>query len=109
MLVTRPVPSELELLQRDGAVGLRIRAKPGARRSAILGVEQGALVVAVAAPAREGLANQELIRLFARVANVHQRQVELVSGVSGRYKLVRIHGLQLDPLRKLLLSNLQNH
>lgn len=97
---------DLELLPRDGAVGLRVRAKPGARRSAILGVERGALIVALAAPPREGQANLELVRLFARVANVQQRCVELVTGASGRYKLVRIRGVAMSDLRKLLLEGL---
>ncbi len=96
---------ELELVSRDGAVGLRIRAKPGARRSAILGVEQGALVVALAAPPREGQANDELIHLFARMANVQRRQVELVSGATGRYKLLRIHGVDAERLRQALLKS----
>ena len=99
------MPDDLELVSRDGAVGLRVRAKPGARRSAILGVEQGALVVALAAPPREGLANEELIHLFARMANVQQRHVELVSGATGRYKLVRIHGIDANQLRQALLKS----
>ena len=98
------MPEDLELVLRDGAVGLRIRAKPRSRRSAIVGVERGALLVTLAAPPHEGLANQELLRLFARVANVQQKQVELVSGASGRYKLLRIRGVEVSELRKLLLQ-----
>ncbi len=104
MLEAWRLPDELELVSREGAVGLRVRAKPGARRSAILGVEDGALIVALAAPPRDGLANKELISLFARVANVPQRQVELVRGTTGRYKLVRIRGVEPDDLRALLVK-----
>ncbi len=97
---------DLELVLHNGAVGLRVRAKPRARRSAIVGAEQGALVVALAAPPHEGQANQELVRLFARVANIPRRQVELVAGASGHYKLVRISGVEISRLRKLLLEQL---
>jgi len=99
------LPSELELVLHDGAVGLRVRAKPGARTSAILGVEQGALIVALAAPPRDGLANEELVHLFARVANVPKRHVELARGANARYKLVRIHGVDLEELRTALLQS----
>ena len=109
MLLTTALSDDLELLQRDGSVGLRVRAKPGARHSRIHGIENGALVVAVAAPPREGLANQELVRLFARVASVPQKQVELVAGASGRYKLVRIHGVEIAELRKVLIEAAENH
>lgn len=104
MLGPAQVSQDLELVLHDGAVGLRVRAKPQARRSAILGVEQGALVVALAAPPHDGRANQELLRLFARLANIPLRQVELVAGASGRYKLVRISGVEISRLRKLLLQ-----
>jgi uncharacterized protein len=97
---------ELELVVRDGAVGLRVRAKPRARRSTFVGVEQGAMVVALAAPPHEGQANQELIRLFARVAKVPMSQVELVSGAGGRHKLLRIRGVEVALLRKLLLEQI---
>jgi len=108
VLLISALPDELELLEREGCVGLRVRAKPGARRSRIFGIENGALVVAVAAPPREGLANQELVRLFARVASVPQKQVELVAGATGRYKLVRIHGVEIAELRKVLLEAAEN-
>jgi uncharacterized protein (TIGR00251 family) len=98
------VDNELELVSRNGAVGLRVRVKPNARRSAILGVEQGELVVALTAPPRDGRANQELLQLFARVANVPAGRIELVSGASGRRKLLRIRGIDESQLRKSLLE-----
>jgi uncharacterized protein len=99
------LPDELELVLRDGAVGLRVRAKPNARRSAILGIEQGALIVALAAPPRDGQANEALVHLLARVASVPKRQVELLRGANARYKLVRIHGVDLEQLRNALLQS----
>lgn len=95
---------DLELVLRNGAVGLRVRVKPHARHSAIVGVEQGALVVTLAAPPHDGQANKELVRLFARVANVPRNQVELASGASGRHKLLRIRGVEVSQLRKSLLE-----
>jgi uncharacterized protein (TIGR00251 family) len=98
------VPDELELVLRNGAVGVRVRVKPKSRRSAILGVQEGALLVTLAAQPHDGQANEELVSLFARVANVPKSQVELVSGASGRQKLLRIRGVDLAELRKSLLA-----
>lgn len=98
------VPDELELVLRNGAVGIRVRVKPKSRRSAIVGVKDGALLVTLAAPPHDGQANEELVTLFARVANVPKSQIELVSGASGRQKLLRIRGVDLPELRKSLLS-----
>jgi uncharacterized protein (TIGR00251 family) len=95
---------ELELVLREGAVGLRVRVKPSARRSAIVGVEQGVLVVSLAAPPHDGRANKELLLLFSRVANVPISQIELSAGASGRHKLVRFRGIDLSELRKSLLE-----
>ena len=95
---------DLELVLRNGAVGLRVRVKPNARVSGILAVEQGALVVSLAAPPHDGRANEELLRLFARVAKVPVSHVELASGASGRHKLLRIRGIQVSQLRKALLG-----
>ncbi len=98
---------ELELVCRNGAVGIRVRVKPNARRSAIVGVRDGALLVNLAAPPHDGEANVELVSLFARVANVPKSNVALVSGASGRQKLVRIRGVDLSELRKSLLADVQ--
>jgi hypothetical protein len=99
------VPEELELVLRNGAVGLRVRVKPKSRRSAIIGVQQGALLVTLAAQPHDGQANDELLSLFARVANVPKSQIELVSGASGRQKLLRFRGVELSELRKSLLAD----
>lgn len=100
------MPDDFELVSKDGAVGLRVRVKPNARLSAIVGVEQGELVVALAAPPREGRANHELLQLFARVAKIPPSRVEVAVGSSGRHKLVRFRGIEVSQLRKSLLEQL---
>ena len=44
----------------DGCV-LPVRAQPGARKSGVLGEQNGALKVAVTAPPEDGRANQALV------------------------------------------------
>jgi uncharacterized protein len=99
---------DLELVSRDGTVGLRVRVKPMARRTVIVGVQQGALVVSLAASPHEGQANRELIRFLSELAHVPVSRIELASGASGRTKLVRFRGIDLAQLRQNFLAHPQS-
>jgi uncharacterized protein YggU (UPF0235/DUF167 family) len=57
------------------------------------GVVDGVLRARVAAPAVDGAANEALIRLLADALGVPRRDVRLVSGTTGRTKLVAVDGL----------------
>ncbi|XVV02050.1 DUF167 domain-containing protein [Actinosynnema sp. CA-248983] len=70
-----------------------VRVKPGAKRDAVGGRwDDRALVVAVAAPAVEGKANEAVRRAVAAAFGVRRRDVRLVHGERGRDKVV-----ELDP------------
>ncbi len=90
----------LELLSRDGSVGLRVRVKPKARRTEIVGVEAGMLVVALAAPPHEGQANRELLRFFAQLVKIPASRIHLARGATGRVKFLRFRGADLAELRR---------
>jgi len=68
---------------------VRVRVKPRARESRVLGVKGGELEVQVAAPPVDGAANEELIRALSRHFKVAKRDVTIISGQAGRTKLVR--------------------
>lgn len=76
--------------------GLRfaVRVKPGSRRTQVGGRRPGAggdaLVVAVAAPAVEGKANDAVVRALAEAFGVRPRDVRIVSGARGRDKVVEM-------------------
>jgi uncharacterized protein (TIGR00251 family) len=84
---------ELELRVLPGAVELGIWAKPRASKSRVVGIREGRLEVALAAPPVDGEANRELLRTLADHFGVARRSVELTSGESGRNKRVRITGI----------------
>lgn len=79
-----------------------IRVKPGARRTSVGGSHGGALVVAVAAPAVEGKANEAVRRALAEAFGVRAREVAIVVGDRGRDKVVEIDGEHGELLRRLL-------
>lgn len=81
---------------------IRVRVKPRASKSRILGIREGVLEVAVAAPPVDGEANSELIRALARVLGLGKSAIEIISGEGSRSKLVSIAGLTEAELRAKL-------
>ncbi len=71
-------------------VRLAVRLTPRGGRDGIDGVVDGALAVRVAAPPVDGAANEALLRLLARELDIPYSAVRLVSGASGRRKIVGI-------------------
>lgn len=86
-------------IRREGAdILLAIKAKAGARRDAILGVEGDTVRVAVAAVAEQGRATEQILRHLAKAFGVPRRQVELISGEFSPMKRVRIvEAAQIPP------------
>ncbi|MEP7048736.1 MAG: DUF167 domain-containing protein [Pseudomonadota bacterium] len=91
--------SALEVDERAGLVRIRVWVKPRASKSRILGLREGELEVAVAAPPVDGEANCELIRTLARALGCGKTAIEIVSGDGSRSKLVSIAGLTDAELR----------
>lgn len=68
-----------------------VRVKPGAKREAVGGRwGEDALIVAVAAPAVEGKANEAVRKALAKAFGVRKQDVEVVAGERGRDKVVRV-------------------
>ena len=74
----------------DADVLLDVWVMPGARRSEILGVTEGRLRLRLAAPAREGRANDELVRFLAKILSKRRSDITVELGGSARRKLVRV-------------------
>jgi uncharacterized protein (TIGR00251 family) len=75
---------------------LRLTVVPGAARNSLSRREDGSIRVRVAAPAREGKANRELLRYLASVLGVPRSAVSLRHGETSRYKVVSVS--DLDPI-----------
>ena len=76
--------------RHEGGVSLRIRVKPRASRSRVLGEREGELEVAVSAPPVDGAANEELVRTLAEYFDVPKSSISIFRGATGRSKVVRI-------------------
>jgi uncharacterized protein len=74
------------LRSSGGRLLVEVKALPGASRSAVAGLRDGALLVRVAAPPEKGKANDELRACLARELGIARSAIELVSGASSRRK-----------------------
>jgi uncharacterized protein len=83
----------LTINERAEGVRISVQVRPKSSRSVILGVRDGALDVALTSPPMNGAANAELIKLLARTLGVRRGDVEIATGMSGRSKVIAIHGL----------------
>lgn len=83
---------------------IRIRVQPRASRTEVVGEHDGALKVRVAAPPVDGAANGELIRYLAKTLGIARSRVRVLSGVSGRMKVIEIDEIEASVVRRALLA-----
>jgi hypothetical protein len=80
-------------------VSLAVRAQPGAKKTAILGIygecATAQLKIAVQAPPLEGRANEALLAFLAQTFARPKNAVKLISGELSRSKVVLIDGITL--------------
>jgi uncharacterized protein (TIGR00251 family) len=86
-----------------GGVTLAVRAQPGAKKTAIVGVygegDAAQLKIAVQAPPIEGRANDALVAFLAETFGISKRSVELVSGELSRSKVFMLTGVTIQQAR----------
>lgn len=90
--------------QRVGSVLVRVYAQPRASRTVIVGEHGDALKVRVAAPPVDGAANEELVRYIAKRVGVAASRVRVLSGETGRTKVVEIDDADASAVRRALLG-----
>lgn len=76
-----------------GGVELLVLVQPRASRTKVVGVHDGRLKVALAAPPVDGEANAALVEFLADALEVKRAQVALVDGETSRRKRVQVLGV----------------
>jgi uncharacterized protein (TIGR00251 family) len=92
-------------------VTLAVRAQPGAKKTAIVGVygdgDAAQLKIAVQAPPLEGRANEALVAFLAETFDMPKPRVEIVSGELSRSKVFLLRGVTTQQVRsRLEIKNL---
>jgi hypothetical protein len=85
------------LRARADGVTLAVRAQPGAKKTAIVGIygegTDAQLKIAVQAPPLEGRANEALIAFLAETFGLPKSAVELLTGELSRNKVFLLRGV----------------
>lgn len=94
------------LREVPGGVTLAVRAQPGAKKTAVVGVYgdgvAAQLKIAVQAPPVEGRANEALLAFLAEMFGVPKRSIELVSGELSRSKVFAVRGISIEQALSIL-------
>ena len=77
---------------------ITVKVHPRARRTGISGRLGDAWKVDLAAPPVEGKANEECVRFLAELAGVPRSRVRIVTGLSGRMKVIEVEGVEQEEL-----------
>jgi uncharacterized protein (TIGR00251 family) len=84
-------------------VRLRIRLTPRAAQKKITGLDSdGTLHMRVCAPPVDNRANQEMIHVLAKALGVRRSTINMVSGKTGRNKVVEMPGMDREKLKRAL-------
>jgi hypothetical protein len=93
----------------DG-VTLAVRAQPGAKKTAILGIygegHAAQLKIAVQAPPIEGRANAALIAFFEKIFSLPRKKIDIVAGERSRSKVFLLRGVRLMHASESLLAQM---
>lgn len=96
----RPVPA---------GVTLAVRAQPGAKKTAIVGIygegDSAQLKIQVHAPPIEGRANDALIQFLAESLATPRKNVELISGELSRSKVFLLRGVTLAQAASVIAAS----
>lgn len=95
-------------LDGDDPVRLSIKARPGSRKNAIVGVHAGALKVAVTAAPEKGKANAAIIALLAGQLQLRKADITILRGQTSSEKVVGVSGISKNDLATRLRDILAN-
>ncbi len=85
-----------------GGVEVDVRVVPRARKTAIDGVREGAMLIRLAAAPVDGAANELLIEFIAGLLDLPRRAVRVASGERSRRKRLAIDGVGADRILALM-------
>lgn len=74
----------------DNQVKLTIYAKPHSRKTAVVGMNEQGMQIAIHALPQKGEANKELIGFLATLFDIPKKQIILLRGETSKYKQVML-------------------
>lgn len=91
----------LNVTQKGDFLLFTVIVRPGARKDAILGIQDSALKIEIKAPPVEGKANKAVVRLIAEGLGIPPSRVEITRGAKSKKKRVRVSGVTVEGIKGL--------
>lgn len=89
--------------RKDGII-FRIRVRTSASCNKIKGLRGEALKIDINAPPIKGKANKECIRFLAKELRIPKADIEILSGLKSKDKLIKIKGINKEEAFKVLIN-----
>jgi len=107
--VTLPCGCFQQVTAQPNQVFLRLLVKPGAKQNGVTHVNDEDVGVQIAAPPKDGEANDEVREYMADVLQLRRSQVTLAQGHKSRNKTILIDEITLQPQEKGKTSVFELH
>jgi len=92
----------IDVKENADGVTFAVRVLPRSSRNEIVGEAEGVLKIKLTAPPVEGAANKALIEFLSGKLKVAKSRISIVTGQSGRSKVVAVEGLNKADLLSLV-------
>lgn len=92
----------LHIREEKEGVLFKVRVQPRAAKNQVVGLYADALKLRLTAPPVDGEANEACRVFLAGLLKVPRSQVEIVSGHTGRSKMIKVLGISAEILVKAL-------
>jgi uncharacterized protein len=86
----------------DGTVLISLHVQPKASKTRIVGLYDGCVKIAVAAPPVEGKANKAVVAFVAKILGVPARDVSVKSGSQSKRKLLAVKALDVSEIHSMI-------
>jgi len=88
----------LYLKKHPDSITFKVRVQPRAKKNTVVGLLGDALKIKLTAPPVDGAANTMCLKFLAGFLNVPKSALEIVSGKSGREKMIRLTVLKQEDI-----------
>ena len=94
----------VRISERNGRLRFDVRVQPRASKDEIAGIREGVLRIRLRAPPVDGAANDALISFLADRLGLSRSQVQVVSGLGSRSKVVEVDAKARPALDRIAVS-----
>ncbi len=92
----------LYLKKHPDGITFKVRVQPRAKMNTVVGLLGDALKIKLTAPPVDGAANMMCLKFLAGLLNIPKSALEIVSGKTGREKMIRLTVLKQEDIAPVI-------